>query len=131
MSASRAGGGAGLSRRWASYVFKNYRELDSSEGRTPDALVIDCLARKRFRRGDLYPDNRSLPAHRITVCGAMERDAPTDEGSAGAMDRAAGGVPLRGFAAAQRRVGLAYYDLGALLRSRAVALYDDGDYTPP
>lgn len=44
------------------YVFKNYRELDSSEGRTLDVLVTDCLL-ETLAEGIYTPDNR--PRQRI------------------------------------------------------------------
>ena len=39
-------------------ALKNYRELDSSEGRTLDVLVTDCLL-ETLAEGIYTPDNRS------------------------------------------------------------------------
>lgn len=39
------------------YVFKNYGELDSAEGRTLDVLVTDCLL-ETLAAGPYTPDNR-------------------------------------------------------------------------
>ena len=59
----------------------------------------------------------------------MERDAPDGRRVRRAWTVLLA-VCLAWTAAAQRRVGLAYYDLGALYDTVPSLFYDDGDYTP-
>ncbi len=59
----------------------------------------------------------------------MERDAPDGRRVRRAWTVLLA-VCLAWTAAAQRRVGLAYYDLGALYDTVPSLVYDDGDYTP-